>query len=253
MVKEKLLNINEEGCSIRCKLYMNDPRTLKQIVLFGHGFGGHKENRAAERFAEKYLSKQKNAAVFTFDWPCHGEDGRKRLTLEDCDLYIRLLLSYIEEQYHPEKVFVYATSFGGYLFLKYIREHGMTFSRMALRCPAVRMYDAVMNGIMTGEEHEKLRKGKPVLIGFDRKIKVDEEFLEQLREADITKWDFTDFADDVLLIHGTKDEVIPIDTVRQFSEDNIIELIEAGNADHRFSDPKIMDKAIHDIICFFEG
>ena len=252
-MKEKQFNINEEGCSVRCKAYLNDPRSAGRVVLFGHGFGGHKDNRAAERFALKYLSKYKDAAVITFDWPCHGEDGRKRLSLEDCDQYIRLLLSYIEKQYAPKKIFGYATSFGGYLFLKYTHEHGLPFVRMALRCPAVCMYDALTQGIMTQGDHELLEKGKPVLVGFDRKIRIDREFLEELHAADITKWDFTDWADDILILHGAKDEVIPIAEVEQFSEDNVIEMIVAEKADHRYSDPQIMDKAIHDIIMFFEG
>ena len=160
-MKEKQFNINEEGCSVRCKAYLNDPRSAGRVVLFGHGFGGHKDNRAAERFALKYLSKYKDAAVITFDWPCHGEDGRKRLSLEDCDQYIRLLLSYIEKQYAPKKIFGYATSFGGYLFLKYTHEHGLPFARMALRCPAVCMYDALTQGIMTQGDHELLEKESP--------------------------------------------------------------------------------------------
>ena len=47
--------------------------------------------------------------------------------------------------------------------------------------------------------------------------------------------------------------MIPIAEVEQFSEDNVIEMIVAEKADHRYSDPQIMDKAIHDIIMFFEG
>lgn len=249
---EKFFSINEAGCSIRCKLYRENTGTPRRAVLFGHGFGGHKDNRAAARFAERYLGKHKDGAVITFDWPCHGEDGRKKLTLEDCDQYITLLVDYIRTQMKIDDICLYATSFGGYLFLKYLSEHGNPFRRIALRCPALDMYHALTERILSEEDHLKLAKGKPVLAGFDRKIKIEQAFLDELKEADITTRDFTDYADDIMIIMGTKDELLAQETTARFAEDNIIEVTWAENADHRFSDPKIMDLAIHQIIVFFE-
>lgn len=55
----------------------------------------------------------------------------------------------------------------------------------------------------------------------------------------------------MLILQGTKDAFIPFDTVREFAEDNVIELIRMENADHPFSDPGIMDLAISKIIEFF--
>ena len=75
--------VEAEDCRIRCKLYGPDAGAVKTLILFGHGFGGHKDNRAAERFARKAVSKNKKTAVVTFDWPCHGEDARKNLLLSD--------------------------------------------------------------------------------------------------------------------------------------------------------------------------
>ena len=33
----------------------------------------------------------KDNAVMAFDWPCHGEDARKTLLLQDCDFYLLYL------------------------------------------------------------------------------------------------------------------------------------------------------------------
>ena len=249
---EKYFNINEDGCSIRCKIYQNQPGSLNWVVLYGHGFGGHKDTRAAEKFAGKLLSKHKDAAVLAFDLPCHGEDGRKKLLLEDCDQYIGLVTAYVQKELHVDRICVYATSFGGYLFLKYIHDHGNPYSRIALRCPAVPMDQVIRKNLLSAEDEEKLEKGKPVLIGFDRKVKIDRAFLDSLKEADISKLDFTDYADDILILHGTKDEVVPFDFVQTFADENVIEMIPVENADHRFQDPKRMDLAISEIIRFLE-
>ena len=241
---DKYFDINESGCSVRCKLYCEQPKALRHVVIFCHGFGGHKDNRAAERFARFAMAKYPGTAVLTFDWPCHGADGRKKLSLADCDAYLSLVIAYARERLGAQDVSAYATSFGGYLLLKYLSEHGNPFRRVALRCPAVQMYDVLCRSIMTEENREKLARGKDVLVGFDRKIKLGADFLEELRREDITGRDFLPYADELLILHGTKDEIVPIEGVRAFAEQNVIEFIPVENADHRFMDPQIMEKAI---------
>lgn len=250
---ERYFDINDGGYSVRCKLYCTDLHNIKKVVIFGHGFGGHKDNKAAAKFAERINTKYKGFAVVTFDWPCHGEDALKKLTLGECDSYLSLVLSYIKEHYKTEELYCYATSFGGYLVLKYISEHGNPFRKVALRCPAVNMYESLTNTIMKNDELEKLGKGKEVMVGFDRKVRVTKAFLEDVKANDIRKLEFLDFADDILILHGTKDEVIPFAESSRFAEDNVIEMIPVENADHRFIDPKKMDYAIQMIISFFAG
>ena len=43
--------INENGFNIRCKIYAEKGGPVRKAVLFGHGFDGHKDNNAAERYA----------------------------------------------------------------------------------------------------------------------------------------------------------------------------------------------------------
>ena len=40
-MKNKYFNINEKGHSVRCKLYFNDLRAIKRVVICLHGFTGH--------------------------------------------------------------------------------------------------------------------------------------------------------------------------------------------------------------------
>jgi hypothetical protein len=58
---EKYFNINAEGCSSRCKLYSNKREEVRKFILFGHGFGGQKDNKAAERFAKRVLEKNRTS------------------------------------------------------------------------------------------------------------------------------------------------------------------------------------------------
>lgn len=252
MIK-KYYNINAEGCSIRCKQYSNDARNIREIVLSLHGFGGHKEAMAVEHFAEKYLSKRKNAAVVIFDWPCHGEDGRKKLTLSDCDSYIRLTLEYLSKLYEGVVFYNYSTSFGGYMVLRYIHEYGNPFRKIVLRCPAIELYELMITRLITPEKLEQLLAGKDVLIGFDREIKISKSFIDELKACNLTQLDFMDFADDILIIHGTKDEIVPFDSATKFADDNVIEFIPIEKADHRFMEPTLMNLAIAKSLNFMFG
>lgn len=248
---ERYFEINESNQNIQCKLYYDKIPKIKKIVVFCHGFAGHKDNGAAEKFAAKVLSKYKGIAVLTFNLPCHGDDVKKKLILQDSTTYLGIVIDYVRNQYNTKDIYAYATSFGGYLVLKYIIESGNPFTKIALRCPAVNMYDVLTNTIMKADEYEKIQRGKSVLVGFDRKIEVDLPFLKDLQAADIQKMNYLDYADDIRIIHGTKDEVVPFEAARKFSDDNLIELIPVDGADHRFQNPKDMDFAIKNVLAFF--
>ncbi len=152
----KYLDINENGCSIRCKLYCTDPRAVRRVIVFCHGFGGHKDNKAAETFAEHAVAKRKGTAVIAFDWPCHGSDARKNLLLEDCDTYLTTVIAYVRERFATDELYAYGTSFGGYLLLKYLSEHGNPFRKVALRCPAINMLGSLMGVVSTEADRELL-------------------------------------------------------------------------------------------------
>lgn len=196
------------------------------------------------RFADYVISRHKDAAVVCFDWPCHGEDVRQKLSLDDCDAYLRILFLYAKETLGAAEVFLYATSFGGYLSLKYIMDHGNPWKKVALRCPAVHMSEVLEWRIMTEENRTLLSEGRDTFVGFDRKIRVSPQFLHALQDADITGYSYLNCADKILILHGTKDEIVPFDAVRQFADNNRIRFVPVEDADHRFIDKGKMDEAI---------
>lgn len=247
----KYFAINENGLNIRCKLYYSRQQEIRRIVIFLHGFAGHKDNGACEKFASKVLEKTKGTAVLIFNWPCHGDDVRKKLCLGDCMTYLDAVVRYCRKVYHTDTLYAYGTSFGGYLVLRYIQEQGNPFCKIALRCPAVNMHDVLTNTIMGHEEYGRLLKGKNVAVGFDRKIEVSAAFLKELRENDIQKMDYLDYAEDILILHGTKDEVVPFAVSKAFAENSLIEFAAVENADHRFQNPACMDTATKKVFEFF--
>lgn len=246
----KYFNINESGCSIHCKLYYNELRSVRRVVICLHGFSGHMDNKAVERFADYVLKKHKDIAVLIYNAPCHGDDVKKKLILDDCNTYLSIVTAYAKKRFNTDELYAYANSFGGYQVLKFISEHGKPFTKIALRCPAVNMHDTMM-GLLTADELNTLKKNKPATVGFDRKIKITKQFVDDLKTADISGRDYSGFADDIIIIHGTKDEIVSFEFVKDFAAKNGIKFIPVENADHRFVDPLKMDEAIKAITGHF--
>ena len=187
---QRYFDINELGLSVRCKLYCEDVHDIRRVAIYCHGFGGHKDNRAAETFAHRVCAKWKGTAVIVFDWPAHGDDARKNLVLAECDTYLRLVIEHARATYETDELYAYGTSFGGFLTLKYIADHGNPFRKAALRCPVIDMYSTMTSTIITADELQKLNAGKTVLVGFDRKVKIGKQFLDDLQQSNIGDVEF---------------------------------------------------------------
>ena len=248
---EKHFDINENGYSVRCKLFAHkDARTYQRVVICTHGYGGNKDRANIQKFAEKETAKYKTDAVIAFDWPCHGQDARKKLVLSECMEYLTLVVGHAKNVLQAQDIFIYSVSCGGYLTLKYIAEISNPFKKIALRCPGIRMYD-LMRANVSADDWTKIDKGKDVMIGMERKMKVDKQLFEDLAKSDVRKYEYFDWADDMMILHGTADMTVPIEDSRAFAENNVITFVPVEGADHPFRDPKLMDFAIHTIIEFF--
>ncbi len=248
---EKNFDINESGYSIRSKIYCQDLKKINQVIVCLHGFGSYKDTAAQTRFAEKVISKYKTTAVIGFDFPCHGADARKKLILSECTAYLDLVRNYIMKQFGTDRIYIYAASFGGFVILKYIHENGNPFVKIALRSPAVNMHDSLLDHAKNSGQYDKLMKGKEVLLGHERKVKVSLNFFDEIKETNLKEIDFIDYADQLMILHGTEDDTVPMEDVSSFAEDNVIEFV-TFEGDHRVRNPKTMDFIDHTIITFFE-
>ena len=253
---EKHFEINEDGYSIRCKLITNDRdkavRTFPHVAIVTHGFGSSKETAGIKNFGEHLTTKYKGWAVLAFDWPCHGMDARKKLTIDECMTYLTIVAKYAKNELQAKDLFNYSTSLGGYLTLRYLLEIGNPFQRIALRCPAIHLYETMLERIPEADR-TKLRKGKEIQIGFERKMKIDQSFLDDLKSFSPLEHEYFDFADSMFILHGTNDDTVPIEDARAFAENNVIEFLPIAGANHPFQNPDHMALAIHKIIEFFHA
>lgn len=250
-MKHKYINIQHEKHNVKSKLYLQDDGRITDIVIYGHGFAGHKDTKAAERLADKIISKNKGFALMAFDLPCHGDDVKKKLLLEDCETYYGIVNDYAKNVLGAQKLYLNATSFGAFLVLRIISENGNPYEKAVFRSPAINMFGTLSSSLITDEVLEKLNRGKDALIGFDRKVSINKHFLDEIEATDLNAMDFIDYADDMLIIHGTKDEIAPFEDAKAFAENNVIDFVPVENADHRYKDLQKLEYANSLAVSFY--
>lgn len=244
---EKYFEITENGKNIKCKMYYKNENEVKDVIISCHGFGGSKDNNFSKKLSEVLLSKFDDKCIITFDWPCHGDDVRKNLNLKDCNDYLSLIIKFVEEKYNTQNLYLNATSFGGYLSLKYIYENGNPFKKISLRCPAINMGKVLYYNVLKEQDRLTLEKGKSVYTGYEKLVKITPQFIDELYAKDISNIDFETYSNNIIIIHGVNDELVSFDTVKIFSEANNIPLYPINDCGHIFNDPAKAREAIDDI------
>ncbi len=115
--------------AVNCFMKKNCSR-FENVVIVLHGFGSSKDLKSNTKFGERLSSKYKGYAALAFDFPCHGDDARKKLSVEESITYLQLVIDYAKTSLNAKNLYAYGTSFGGYLTLKYLAEKAIRFGKL---------------------------------------------------------------------------------------------------------------------------
>ena len=230
----------KNGYDISC---MEWPCEREQAVLLClHGFAGDKYSSVIQALADEMSPR--SVRVVTFDWPGHGSspvDGAS-LTVENCmsdlnSVIRNIRLSVLDDS---TPIFLFATSFGGFLGLNYIARYPDVFSKVVLRSPALNMPDTYRS-FLSEEDIHSLETGGVVNMGFDRELLLGSTFCEDLCQHRIEP-DMFPTGIPGMIIQGDMDDVVsPLDSV-DFAERNSLRLHMINGADHRYKKPGNLDE-----------
>ena len=204
-----------------------------------HGLGGDKESSAIEALAERMTAR--GFAVTAFDLPAHGTskaDGY--FCTANCCLDLTAVFEHACRLYpEAERKAIFATSFGGYVALNSMDALPADV-RLVLRAPAVDMR-ATFERLLPVTLDEYKRAGF-VKMGFERRFNVPYTFYSELCEKDISR---TDMQREMLIIHGSKDDIVLPEHTARFCEANPkarLEIIEG--AGHRFKGKGELERVV---------
>lgn len=214
-------------------------KKTRGYVIGAHGFGGDKESSAIEALAEKIT--ERGLAVLAFDFPAHGESSADNyFCLLNCRLDLAAVRDFADELYpDSERRGIFATSFGGYVTLLSLDSLPPDM-KTVLRAPAVDMRSTFESLLpVTPEQYRKTGFAE---MGFERRVNVPYGFLGELRENDISQ---KDMQREMLIIHGSRDDIVLPEHIQRFCEANPrAKLKVIDGADHRFKGEGELEAAI---------
>lgn len=236
----------EREYPIKCKAFLPDD-SVKMFILGVHGFAGDKESSMLFELAKAVVSE--GGAVICFDFPAHGDSptDESKLTVENCKSDLLAVAKWAENAYPIAEKFVFATSFGGYISL--LAADNMTGYKLMLRAPAVTMPKVLLEAVLNLTANQ-FKKAGVIECGFERKIRLPYSFYQDLVCYDLYE---KNYDNPILVIHGDKDDVVPIDDVVRFCDNRKnTSLVVIDNADHRFKKAGEIERVVCTAARFME-
>ncbi|MBZ9578588.1 alpha/beta hydrolase [Patescibacteria group bacterium] len=220
------------------------PRGKKKfpLVVICHGFGATKTRRRLVRLA-RVLAKKKIAS-FRFDFEgCGDSEGKLEIaTVENETQDLDLALGYVLKQKNIDKkrMGFIAESFGAVVVLKYVVQNNFSAKTLVFWSPA--FYQKKLIPFWHTKNDLKKWKKRGYLIRKDKKFGIG--YLKENEKKDYTPL-LSQVQIPILIIHGKKDETVPIKFSRQLVKDyKNIKLIALPKAGHKFDENYYIQKRL---------
>lgn len=220
------------------------PKGARTVIVAMHGFCGDKESSCIEELEKKAL--ESNIGLIKFDWPGHGESEAEgeQLTIDNCLSDIDAIVDHINNSLSHPKLIAFATSFGGYLTLLYLRKNRNVFDRVILRSPAINMHNVLTSNLLAKGDLSQIDKNGSVEFGFERKLRITSDFIDELKKNDVNALFDGIELPNVSIIHGTVDDLVPFSDSESFAKEHGCRLFPIEGADHRYKKEGEIERVI---------
>ena len=238
---ERYFSLSQESLRIPCRIYEPDFGAPKRCILGVHGFGGSKDTEILTTLAEEMSIF--GSSMVCFDFPAHGDSPMESdaLTLDNCIETLIYTAQWAHNRYPDLDFCIYASGFGAYVTLIALErlEEVVGKVKLVLHTPNLRMSETVLGMVRMNEE--QLRAADRVTLRASRQFDVTYDFYEQVRRHTA----LTTFDSPMLILHGEKDEFVPLGDMlnfRRINED--CKLVVIPGADHQFQAPGVWDMVV---------
>ena len=239
---ERRFILKDKDLRIPCILEEPEYCTVRRCIIGVHGFCGSKDDSIQSSIAEEMALF--NTATVRFDFPAHGESPMtdEQFTVENCIGVLLAAAARAKKEFLLiDRFCIFATGFGAYLTVAALEELTEILGdvRIVLQTPDFRMADTML--AMKEMTDEEYRQNGAMIYGFDRKIKIPYSFLQELRGNMV----FNSCSVPMLLIHGEKDEYLPLEDVQHFRRINEqSKLVIIPGTSHRFLEDGAWDMVL---------
>ena len=238
---ERYFSLSQEHLRIPCKIYEPDLGAPRRCILGVHGFGASKDTEILAALSEEMSIF--GASMVCFDFPAHGESPMQSdaLTLDNCIETLLYTAQWAHNRYPDLDFCIFASGFGAYVTLIAIDrlEELVGKVKLVLQTPNLRMSETLLNMVRMSEK--ALMEAGSVTLNAERKFSVTYDFYKQVRNYTA----LTIYDSPMLLLHGEKDEYLPIEDMVNFRRINEgCKLVVSPGADHQFRTPGAWDMVV---------
>ena len=238
---ERRFILKDNGLQIPCVLEEPEYCTVRRVVIGVHGFCGSKDSKILVDIAEEMGLF--GAATLRFDFPAHGDSPVTdwELSLERCRQTLETVVRWAKQAYPWVDMGIFATGFGAFVTLVALErlEELVGKVKLVLQTPNLRMSDTLLG--MVRMSAEQLKEVGCVTLPAQRQFDITYDFYKQVREHTA----LTTYDSPMLLLHGERDEYLPIGDMLNFRRINEqCKLVIIPGADHQFLTPGAWDMVV---------
>lgn len=257
MIVEKCLiqqkvkdNIECENIEYNIYNLKKDKNDVKKILLACHGFDSSKDSSTIRKLAEDF--EKTDVPIVSFNWAGHGSNSES-LTIKNCINIFKNIERQIMYEFPNAKIFLYGSSFGAYMILLLLRNNiiskqNIKYPHIFLKSPAIKMNEIFKEKLIE-EKIEEYKKRGYTIKNRNKRMIIPYQFYEELNEHKIEDQNFINLNQNIIIFHGTKDEIASINDSKKLECDNI-KIVEFVGAGHSFEgeDLKKMIKEMLDVV-----
>ncbi len=236
---EKRILLDHGGRKTPCIVSEPEYGVARRLVLGVHGLGGCMTDDIQCNLAEE-MSLFGSVAL-RFDFPAHGENPDRSLTLQGCVDALLDTAEYAREQYpHLDDMCIFATGFGAFVTLNAMQDlMDMGRVKLVIQTPSFRMDETLLR--MKGMSKVTLEALGKTSLGSKRPLEITYEFYRELWANQMIRI----FPLPILILQGEADAYIPMEDIQLFQTINEhSRLVIIPGASHRFLEPGAWDMVL---------
>lgn len=236
--------IENKICNHSSRIFV--PKDPKEVLIAIHGFAGDKDSSVIIAIAKNLA--ELGVCTISFELPCHGADAcNSNLNFFDCINSVAEIINFAENTYKNLPISIFATSFGAFLILNYLKTCDKKFKAVILRSPAIDMPNILVNKILPEHNLSLIDLNKTQNLGYGNPLYVDKKFIVDLYSNALDN-SFSEPNNTYFILQGLKDDIVDPNYVFDFCEKhfkNRFFLYKFENADHRYKNPGELEQIVN--------
>jgi uncharacterized protein len=242
MREAKVSFVNRRGQALDGILHYPAAVIPRAGVILCHGMGSNKESDKLALLSQE-LARRRLLAL-RFDFAYAGKSGKfEEITYSGGVEDLQAAFAFMRDR-QTRKIAIFGSSMGGTVALLFAAEQPALATVVTIAAPA--HPELFTSRLLTPAQVEEWRKTGHTFYHGQR---INVSLLHDLENLDVPAA-ARKISCPVFILHGDQDDVVPVEEAHELYGYlcGLKKLSIVQGADHRFSDPTLMDRAVHEVV-----